>query len=142
MKQTTLHEKYPVYVLELEKSETGFTTVDAIVEQLKSDIDAHDVARFITVFDHYAHTKSVPGGVVAPEMLAAKNIVFCFGKFLPNAEVLSVRPRSIGIAEFAEKFVISFLEAPMPLANDAMESWARALRRQPAEPLPLQRHLA
>jgi hypothetical protein len=75
-------------------------------------------------------------------MLAAKDIVFCFGKFLPDAEVLSVHPRSIGIAGFAEKFVISFLEATMPLANDAPKSWARALRRQPAGLLPLQRHLA
>jgi hypothetical protein len=132
MKQTTLLEKYPVYVLELDKSETEFTTVDAIIAQLKSNVDAHKVAQFIAVFDHYAHTKSLPEGAVAPEIMAAKNIVFCFGLSLPNAEVLAVRPRSIGVVEFAEKFVISFLEAPVPVANAAMESWAKALRREPS----------
>jgi hypothetical protein len=132
MKQTILQEKYPVYVLELAKSETEFTTVDTIIGQFKSNIDAHKVAQFITIFDHYAHTASLPEGVIAPDILAAKNIVFCFGIALPNAEVLAVRPRSIGVVEFADKFVISFLEAPMPLANTAMEGWARALRREAA----------
>jgi hypothetical protein len=41
--------------------------------------------------------------------------------------MLSVRPRSIGIAEYEDRFVISFLEAPMPLANTAMESWVKAI---------------
>ncbi len=132
MKQTILQEKYPIYVLELTKTETDFTTVDAIIAQFKSNIDAHKVAQFITVFDHYAHTESLPEGVIAPDILAAKNIVFCFGIALPNAEVLAVRPRSIGVVEFADKFMITFLEAPMPLANTAMESWARALRCEAA----------
>lgn len=129
MKQTILQEKYPVYVLELLKSETDYTTVDAIIAKLQSNIEAHKVAQFITIFDHYAHTKSLPEGVVAPGILAAKNLVFCFGIALPNAEVLAVRPRSIGVVEFDDKFVLSFLEAPMPIANTAMEEWVRALRR-------------
>jgi hypothetical protein len=132
MKQTILQEKYPIYVLELDKSETDFTTVDAIIERLRANVDAHKVAQFIAVFDHYAHTKSLPEGVVAPEILAAKNLVFCFGLMLPKAEVLAVRPRAIGVVEYADKFVITFLEAPVPMANEAMESWAKALRRQPA----------
>jgi hypothetical protein len=131
MKQTILQEKYPVYVLELAKSETDFATVDAIVTQFKSNIEAHKVAQFITIFDHYAHTASLPEGSIAPGILAAKNIVFCFGLALPNAEVLAVRPRSIGVVEFEDRFVITFLEAPMPLANTAMEGWALALRRGP-----------
>lgn len=132
MKQTILQEKYPVYVLELSKSETDYASVDAIIERLQADVTGHKVAQFITVFDHYAHTKSLPEGVIAPGILAAKNIVFCFGIALPNAEVLAVRPRSIGVVEFEDKFVISFLEAPMPVANTAMEGWVRALRREAA----------
>ena len=34
----------------------------------------------------------------------------------------------IGIADMGEKFVISFMEAPMQPANEAMERWTRELR--------------
>jgi hypothetical protein len=129
MKQTILQEKYPVFVLELPKSETDCKSADEIIARLKADIDAHKVARFIAEFDHYSHTKELPEGQISPDILDAKNIVFCFGIALPNGEVLAVRPRSIGVAEFEDKFMISFLEAPMPVANMAMESWVRALRR-------------
>jgi hypothetical protein len=129
MKQKLLQEKYPVFVLELPKDETDFKSVDEIVTYLKTNIDAHQVASLIATFDHYAHTKSLPNGDVNPAILAAKNIIFCFGIALPNAEVLAVRPRSIGVVEFADKFVISFLEAPMPVANTAMETWVLGLRR-------------
>lgn len=67
-------------------------------------------------------------GPIAPEIRAAKNLVFCFGLQLPNPNVLAVRPRSIGIADCGDKFVVNFLEAPMKPANDAMEGWAKALR--------------
>ena len=55
-------------------------------------------------------------------------MIFCFGHALPNAEVLAVRPRSIGIADLGDHFVVSFMDAPMKPANDAMLSWALALR--------------
>ena len=128
MKQTILQETYPVFVLELLKTETGYKSAGEIIAQLKANIEVHKVARFIAEFDHYAHTKALPEGQISPAILDAKNIVFCFGIALPNAEVLAVRPRSIGVAEFADKFVISFLEAPMPVANTAMEGWVKALR--------------
>lgn len=129
MKQTILQEKYPVFVLELPKAETDLASTDAIIERLQANVEAHPVARFIAVFDHYTHTQGVPGGQISPDIQDAKNVVFCFGIALPNAEVLAVRPRSIGVAEFADKFVISFLEAPMPVANTAMEGWVLGLRR-------------
>lgn len=129
MKQKLLQEKYPVFVLELPKEETDFKSVDAIIAHLKATIEAHPVTVYIATFDHYSHTKSLPNGEINPAILDAKNIVFCFGIALPNAEVLSVRPRSIGVVEFADKFVISFLEAPMPVANTAMEAWVLGLRR-------------
>jgi hypothetical protein len=131
MKQTILQEKYPVFILELMKAETDFKSADDIIGQLRRDIDAHKIARYVATFDHYTHTRELPDGQIAPAITDAKNIVFCFGVALPNAEVLAVRPRSIGVAEFADKFVISFLEAPMPVANAAMEGWVRALRRAP-----------
>ncbi len=128
MKQITLMEKYPLFVLELPKEETDKRDIDAIIEYLKSKIEAHPVATFIAIFDHYAHTKSLPEGNVAEDIKAAKNIVFCFGKELPKAEVIGVRPRSIGVVEKEDRFILSFLEAPNPQANKAMEEWVLALK--------------
>ena len=129
MKQQLLQEKYPVYVLEVMKSETDLRNTDTIIAYLKGCIDAHNVAVYISQFDHYAHTQSLEEGEMGEGIIAAKNIVFCFGLKLPKPEMLSVRPRSIGVAEYKDKFVISFLEAPMPLANNAMESWVKAIVR-------------
>jgi len=128
MKQILLQEKYPVFSLELDKSETTMQTVDEIIDYFKSKIDAHKVVSFIAVFDHYSHTKALEEGVIDESILDAKDIIFCFGIALPNAQVLAVRPRSIGVAELEDKFIISFMEAPMPLANVAMEEWAKGLR--------------
>ncbi len=130
MKQTLLMEKYPVFVLEIAKSETDKKNTDEILDYLKEKIDTHPVATFIAIFDHYSHTKSLPEGKIAEGIIDAKDIIFCFGKELPKPEVLGVRPRSIGIAEFADKFVISFLEAPNPVANEAMESWVKGLKEK------------
>ena len=133
MKHSLLQEKYPVFTLEVEKSETSFSAVDPIVEYLKQCIDSHKSARFIAVFDHYAHTKSLPEGQIGKEILDAKNIVFCFGIALPNPQVMAVRPRSIGAVELVDSFVITFMEAPMPVANAAMEKWAKSLKNLPGE---------
>ena len=40
-------------------------------------------------------------------------------------------PRSIGIADLGDRFVISFMDAPMKPANEAMQAWALALRNRP-----------
>ena len=127
MKQITVMEKYPVYTLRVEKSETGYQTIDAIFDYLKQQIEAHPIATDIGEFDHYAHTTSLEVGEVSDEIKAAKNLVCCFGKVLPKPEVLAVRPRSIGVAELDDAFVISFLEAPNPDANKAMETWAKGI---------------
>ncbi|MGK0673319.1 MAG: DUF6858 family protein [Halothiobacillaceae bacterium] len=128
MKQIVLMEKYPVFELELPKSETSFQSVDAIIAHLKEKIETHPVAAFIGIFDHYAHTKGLPDGQVAENIKDAKLIVFCFGTALPNPHVMAVRPRSIGVADLGDKFVINFLEPPMPIATQAMEAWVGGLR--------------
>lgn len=127
MKQTLLQEKYPVYTLEVMKDETPYQDVDAIIDYLKDCVDQHPIANHICIFDHYAHTRALPNGEIAESIQAAKHIVFCFGTHLPNPQVMAVRPRSIGVVDEGHRFVISFLEAPMPLANNAMEAWVRAL---------------
>lgn len=127
MKQTLLQEEYPVYSLELDRDETRLVSVDQIADYFKHCIEAHPSACFIAEFDHYAHTLSLPEGRIGEGIRAAKNVVFCFGIALPDPHVLAVRPRSIGIAETNGGFLITFMEAPMPVANSAMEGWAKGL---------------
>ncbi len=130
MKKTVLQETYPVFALELGKGETNFPSVDAIIDCLAVKVGEHPVARFIAVFDHYEHTCSLADGEIAPAVVAAKNLIFCFGTKLPNPQVLAVRPRAIGVADMGDRFVITFMEAPMPPANQAMESWVLSLRNK------------
>lgn len=128
MKQTLLQEKYPVFIAEIDKNETEYKNVDDVVAYLKAKIAEQEKVVFIGVFDHYAHTKKI-GGEIAEGIFGAVDVIFCFGFALPNPQVLAVRPRSIGIADMGDKFVISFLEAPMKPANDAMEAWVNGLRK-------------
>jgi hypothetical protein len=127
MKQITVMEKYPVFTLEISKNETSYQTIDEIFSYLKTQIDAHPVAVYIGEFDHYTHTSNLSVGEISEAIKDAKNIICCFGKMLPKPEVLAVRPRAIGVAEMGESFVVSFLEAPNPDANAAMEKWAKGI---------------
>jgi hypothetical protein len=134
MKQTVLQETFPVYVLEIDREETAFDSVDGVCGYFRACIEAHPSAVFIAEFDHFRHTRSLPDGRIDKDIRAAKNLVFCFGITLPNPQALAMRPRSIGIAETDDGFVITFIESPMPVANAAMEDWAMRLRQSEAAP--------
>jgi hypothetical protein len=56
-------------------------------------------------------------------MIAGKILLFCFGQSIPKPQAMAVRPRNIAIAEFEDKFVVSFLEAPMEKANTKKINW-------------------
>lgn len=127
MRQTVSQETHPLFCLEIDRFETGFGSVDEILSFFRERIEESPFARFIAIFDHYGHTKSLPIGQVDQGILAAKNILFCFGICLTDPLALAVRPNSIGVAETRKGFLVTFLEAPMPIANSAMEEWARAL---------------
>lgn len=127
MKQITVMEKYPVYTMKIGMDKTTYQNIDEILAYLKEKVDAHPIAAYIGVFDHYAHTSSLAEGQIAEEIKDAKNFICCFGKALPKAEVLAVRPRSIGVAQMEDGFVVSFLEAPNPEANAAMEAWVKGI---------------
>ncbi len=127
MQKILFMDKYPLYVFEIEKNECDFKNSQEIAKVIKEKIDTHKVATFIAMFDHYAHTKSLEEGKVAAEIEAAIDIVFCFGKELLKAEAVGVRPRSIGVCETKEKFIISFMEAPNEVANNAMIEWVKSL---------------
>ena len=128
MKQVTLMEKYPVSEMDIMKSETTFSTVDEVIAYLKEKIDAHPVAAYIATFDHYTHTKSLgDAGEIGADILDAKNIICCFGKQLPKPSMLAIRPRAIGVAELADKFVVSFMDAPNAQAHEFMVSWVKGI---------------
>ena len=127
MKKTIFMDKYPVYSLELLKTEIKQNNVPQIIEYFKAKIEAHPVAKFIAVFDHYTHTTSLDGPIMEG-MKDAQNIIFCFGPAIPNTKILAARPRSIGISELEDRFVIDFIEAPKEQLHDVMESWAKDLK--------------
>lgn len=127
MTKTIFMDKYPVFSLEISKNETTFTTVFEIITYLQSLIEAHPIATFIAVFDHYAHTSSMQDGIIAPEIKDAKNLIFCFGKQLPSTKILAVRPRSIGVSELESSFVIDFLEVPNEQLHETTEKWAKSI---------------
>ncbi len=127
MRKTTELVTLPLVAIELPKRDAAVRTIDDIIEHLQKRIAAHHCARFIGVFDHYAHTRGLQDGEIAPEIVDARNVVFCFGMAIPHPTALATRPRSIGICELADRFVVSFLEAPMPIANVAIEVWLAEL---------------
>src|SRR5690554_778686 len=127
MQFTQFMDKYPVFSLELLKSQTRFTSVDEILAVLEARVEASPVACKIALFDHYAHTSALPEGEIADDILAAKHLVFCFGIKLPTPLAMAVRPRSIGVTELNDRFVVSFMEAPNPQMNDTLKQWVTAL---------------
>ncbi len=129
MDKITLQDTYPVFFLEVKKDETTFANVDEIIDFIRARAEEHPKVTYIATFDHYAHTTDI-GGEIAPDIKDAKEAVFCFGVKLPDPKMLAVRPRAIGVAETDDAFVLSFMEAPMPVANDAMTEWCQAVRNR------------
>jgi len=122
MKKTIFMDKYPILSLEIQKDEVALKSLDEIVDYYKVKIEKHPIAAFISIFDHYSHTEGLEGEI-NPEIKNAKNIVFCFGATLPNTKILAVRPRSIGISELENSFVIDFIQASNEKLHDVMEMW-------------------
>ena len=126
MKQSIFQDKYPIYSYEISKSEVTYKNVDEIIAYYKEKIQSHPIAIYIATFDHYAHTTSLDGDI-NPAIKDVKNIIFCFGAEIPNSKVAAVRPRSIGVSDLGDKFVIDFMQAPNDKANTFMENWTKGL---------------
>ncbi|KUJ72765.1 DUF6858 family protein [Thiomicrospira sp. WB1] len=126
LQKKTFKDTYPIYELVLAKSDTAFTQVDQILEQLSQAVAAHPKATEIGRFDHFSHTQSVEG-TIAEDIKDVKNLIFCFGWELPSPDPVAVRPRAIGITERDNDFVINFMHAPNPVAQEAIENWVTAL---------------
>jgi hypothetical protein len=130
MQHSLINDKFPVYSLEIPKSETSYQNTDQMIDSLKTKIEAHPVARFIAVFDHYGHVKAQKKGEIAPGILNSKNILFCMSAAIPNAMIAALRPRSIAVNELADKFVVNFMEAPMEVPTKTMIDWVSSLKNQ------------
>lgn len=126
MQQKIFKEKYPIFSLEFGKTESKYDCVPEILDALQQKIEAHPKAGFIARFNHFEHTTNI-GGEIADEIQDAQNIILCFGMQLPSADPVAVRPRSIGVTDLGDRFVVNFLEAPNPIANETMETWAKSL---------------
>ncbi len=127
MKKTIVMEKYPAYSLSIKKSETKYKSAPEIISYFRNLIEKDPVAAFIAEFNHYEHTKSLQNGEITQNIIDAQNIIFCFGQKISNPMILSIRPRSIGVVETNEEFIVSFLEAPNEQAHKKMEAWSKAL---------------
>ena len=120
-------DKYPTYTLEILKTETTYQDVSEILNFLKTKIDEHKVAAFISIFNHYEHTTKL-SGQINPSIKDAQNIIFCFGSAIPTTKILAARPRSIGVCELENSFIIEFLEPPKEDLTTVMESWAQEIK--------------
>jgi hypothetical protein len=129
MQTSIFKEKYPIYSYEIVKNETDKKSVNEIITYFKAQIDAHPIATYIATFDHYAHTKSLAEHSISPDIKDVKNIIFCFGAEIPTSKVAAVRPRSIGVCEMEDRFIIDFMEAPNEKANAFMQAWTKALSK-------------
>jgi hypothetical protein len=129
MTKTTLLDNYPVLSTEISKNDLKYTNVPEILEYFKTKIEEDEIAKYIATFNHYEHTQSIEDSSIEESILDAQNIVFCFGKKIPNAKVLAVRPRSIAVVEYEDKFVISLMEAPMAPMTEKMRIWVKELSK-------------
>lgn len=127
MKQILFKEKYPIFTISITKDETTYQNIDEIFRFFRSKIDQHPVATFIAIFDHLAHTKQFADSVITQGIIDAKNLIFCFGKEIPTSQVLAVRPRSIGVCQFEDRFEISILEVPNEALHQVLEGWIKEL---------------
>ncbi|MCG7874228.1 MAG: hypothetical protein N0C81_09890 [Candidatus Thiodiazotropha lotti] len=127
MHQVVKEIEIPVFSLQIDLDECRFDSIEEIVAYFESEISAHKAAEFIATFDHRKHTAELPEGQLAEGIVAAYNLVFCFGFTLQTPDQLASRPRSIGICQMNDQIIVSFLEAPMPVANALMEVWAKSL---------------
>lgn len=126
MQKTIFMDKYPVFTLTLDKSEIRYKNVGEIVAYFKAKIEAHPIAQFIAVFDHYSHTKALNGAIMEG-LLMRKMSFFVLDLPFQIQKLLRFAPRSVAICELENAFVIEFIEAPKEEMHALMETWAKEL---------------
>ena len=128
MNKTMLLDKYPVFTQEIAKSDTDCKDIDVVMNRLKEKIKAKPASSYIGEFDHYAHVAKQAEGKIADDIKASKHLLFCVANAIPNPLIAAARPRAISVVEMADKYVISFLEAPVEAVNELMSGWVESLK--------------
>lgn len=128
MNKIQLLDKYPVFVEELAKEDTSCASAAEIIGRLRECVEAIPEAMLIGEFDHQGHVLRQAEGRIADGILDSRHLLFCLSNAIPNPLIAAVRPRAISVVELADRFVISFLEAPVEAPNQLMAAWIEALR--------------
>ena len=128
MKQVQMLDKFPVYTMDILKTETLYKTADEILEALISKIESHPTGSIISIFDHYGHVDAQKDSVIDSSILDSKSIIFCLASAIPNAMIGALRPRTIAINELEDKYVLNFLEAPMEGPTKIMQEWVTGIK--------------
>jgi len=97
--------------------------------RFKEKIQAHPVASHIGEFDHYAHVAAQAEGQIADGIKASKHVLFCVANAISNPLIAATRPRAVSVVEMEDRFVISFLEAPVEKVNQLLADWVGSLRK-------------
>lgn len=127
MQEVTFMDRYPVFTKTIEKDKTRFNNIDEIISYLRDKIEKDPIAIYIGIFDHYAYTKGLESHEISKDIRDAKNIMCCFGDKLILPQIAGIRPRSFGIVVTDNAYVISFLQAPSPVANSKMIQWVEEI---------------
>ncbi len=128
-----LNGRYPAMIPELEKSDRICQTVEDVGDYFRARIAENPKTQFIGVFDHFAHTRKIGGDWGGKSIREfARRRASSSASRSPHPQILALRPRSTGVADMGDRFVVSFMEAPVQRANVAMESRSPGLREPPA----------
>jgi hypothetical protein len=119
MQQKIINEKFPVYYQEIMKGSSPYGNIAEIIDALKAGLAKNPSSQVIAVFDLHDHVQK-RGGKIADGILGAQTLLFCVANAIPHADIVALRPRSIGVTEFADRFVLNFLEAPAQPVTDTM----------------------
>jgi len=121
--------QYNIQSMEFGRDEAAFANADEMIAYIKEQVDAHPMARYISTFDHYSHTKALPQGRIADDITDVKMAIFCFGPDISIPQLAGVRPRSISVVEHIDKYTVTFMDAPAPFIQDEMTKWCEALKK-------------
>ena len=125
MEKVIFKDKYPVYTMQILKKEYSHN-INNIVEYFKDQIEKHPSAQLINVFDNYAHTTRL-NGEINPDIKAAQNIIFCFGRSINDTKEVSLRPRSLSVCELEDRYIVEFVDPPKQTARDYIIGWCEGL---------------
>ncbi len=126
MQKIVFKDRYTIWKCEIEKNKIIYSDIEEIISYFKHKIKTHPFAKYLFLFDHYKHIKSINGKIL-PDVIDMKNIVFCYGPDILDIEIAALRPRSIGICELKDSYIIEFMQAPSDKAHESMVEWTKEL---------------